>query len=199
MSCLKKIINIFILAFAIIGFISIGGPEWVLNMYEKFNNPSEESILEKVKHIGDFSEISDEFEIDKTASVFGYSALIAEHKASGQKFIIVNSKNKPILTPQDFKDDLVEEKVLALTKKYKYQALAVDEFEIIKKGSLKAYGKKAPYVRFNAKAKRIPMGNVSGVISVVDLGDNDLRLIVSANEKAKYSQLISEEFFRKIK
>ena len=62
-----------------------------------------------------------------------------------------------------------------------------------------SYGKTIPYVRFNAKISKLPIGDVSGIISVAETKDGENRLLISANEKSKFSQLIADEFFKKIK
>ena len=64
---------------------------------------------------------------------------------------------------------------------------------------MNSYGKEVPFVKFEAKVKKLPIGDVGGIISVAETKDGQPRLLISANEKDKYSQLISDEFFRKIK
>lgn len=54
-------------------------------------------------------------------------------------------------------------------------------------------------MKFEAKVKKLPIGDVSGIISTVETKDGSPRLLISVNEKSKYSQLISDEFFKKIK
>jgi len=54
-------------------------------------------------------------------------------------------------------------------------------------------------VRFKAKISKIPGGEVEGIISSVVAKSGQSRVIVSANEKDKYSQLIADEFFKKVK
>ena len=62
-----------------------------------------------------------------------------------------------------------------------------------------SYGQQIPYVKFNAKIKKLPIGEISGIISVVeDEKDND-KILVSLNQGDKYSQLISNEFFKQVK
>lgn len=199
MGCLKKILQIIILALALVGFTSIGGKDFVVEQYNKYFGSSPESILERANKIGDFSQISEEFTIDKTASAFGYQGVLAEHNASGQKIIVVKSGKNPMLTTEDFKTGNVEDKVNGLIRKFKYQSLQVDDFTILKQGEMKAFGHKVPYVRFRAKVNKLPIGTVGGIISAVDLDNGESRMLVALNENKKYSQLITEEFFKKVK
>lgn len=199
MGCIKKIVQIFILALALIGFFSIGGKEFVIEQWNKYFGQSQESIMDKASKLGDFSELSEEYSIDKTASAFGYQGVLAEHEATGQKMVILKSGQKALLTENDFENNQVESKINDLIKKFKYQSLQVDEFTITKTGTMKAYGEEVPYVRFTAKVNKLPLGTIGGVISAVDITPNESRTLISFNENKKYSQLITDEFFKKIK
>ncbi len=199
MGCIKKIVQIFILALALIGFFSIGGKEFVIEQWNKYFGQSQESTMDKASKLGDFSELSEEYSIDKTASAFGYQGVLAEHEATGQKMVILKSGQKSLLTENDFENNQVESKINDLIKKFKYQSLQVDEFTITKTGTMKAYGEEVPYVRFTAKVNKLPLGTIGGVISAVDITTNESRTLISFNENKKYSQLITDEFFKKIK
>lgn len=198
MGCFKKILQIIILALALIGFISIGGKDWLIDMYMKHMDTSKEAVMERANKIGDFSELSDEYSIDKAASAFGYQGVLAEHEASGQKMIIVDTDKKPIITKDDFKNGTVDEKMQKFLKKVKYQSIQVDDFTITKQGTMNAYNQEVPYVRFTAKINKLPIGQVGGIISAVET-DNNSKMLISVNENKKYSQLITDEFFKNVK
>lgn len=199
MGCLKNILKAVIIVFAVIGFISIGGKDFIIQKWNEYNNPPKDVMLERAKKVGDFSHISDEFEIDKAASALGYNGVLAEHKASGQKMVIIDSGTKPLLTPTDFKDGSVDKKLQDLTEKFKYQFINVQDLKITKRGKIKSFGKTGQYIGFNAKVSKMPIGEVSGIISAVETTDGKIKIIVSANEKDKYSQLVAEEFFKNVK
>ena len=128
----------------------------------------------------------------------GYNAVVAEHKASGQKMVVVDTAKKNILTPQDIKADNAEERIKKAISKVKYQSAALEEFHVTEKGTMTSYGQEIPYVKFRAKIKKLPIGEISGIISVVEDDGND-KILVSINQGEKYSQLISNEFFKEIK
>lgn len=199
MGCLRNIIRAVILTLAIVGFLSLGGKELLHGWLANWLNPSQDVMLERAKKVGDFSKINDEFEIEKAAGVMGYNAVVAEHKASGQKMIVVDSGAKKILTVEDITSPDVEQKLKNSVKNLKYQAVSVDDLSIVKRGEISSYGKTAPYVKFEAKVKKLPIGDVAGIISVVKDSNGEDRLLISVSEKAKYSQLIADEFFKKIK
>lgn len=199
MGCLKNILRAIILALAVVGFMALGGKELISGLIGNYLNPSKETMLEWAQKVGDFSKINDEFEIEKAAGIMGYNAVVAEHKASGQKMFVVDSGDKDILTSEDIKSDNVEEKLYKAVSKIKYQAVSVEELKVTKHGTMNSYGKDVPYVKFEARIKKLPIGDIGGIISVAETKDGESRLLISANEKNKYSQLISDEFFRKIK
>lgn len=199
MGCLRNLIRAIIIALAVVGFLSLGGKEWVMQYTSKWFNPSQETILERAKKVGDFSGINEEFELEKAAGMFGYNAVVAEHKASGQKLIVVDSNKKPLLTKEDLQSENIESKLKDVISKVRYQAISIDELHVTKRGSMNSYGKTCPYVRFNAKVSKLPIGDISGIISVAETKDGESRLLLSANERSKYSQLISEEFFKNVK
>ena len=199
MGCLKNILRAIILTLAVVGFMALGGKEFVSGLIGNYFNPSKETMLERAQKVGDFSKINDEFEIEKAAGIMGYNAVVAEHKASGQKMFVVDSGDKDILTAEDIKSDNVEEKLYKAVSKIKYQAVSVEDLKVTEHGTMNSYGKAVPYVKFEARIKKLPIGDIGGIISVAETKDGEARLLISANEKNKYSQLISDEFFRKIK
>lgn len=199
MGCLKNILKAVILVFAVIGFMSIGGKDFIVNTWNNFFNPPQDVMIERAKDVGDFSKVGDEYEIDKAASAFGYKGVLAEHKGTGQKMIVVDSGKKPLLTPQDFKDKSVDKKLDDLVERFKNQFVYIKNLKITKRGSLKAFGEKAPYVRFEATATKLPVGEVKGMVSAVKTPSGEIKVLVAVNEKDKYSQLISEDFFKKVR
>ena len=199
MGCLRNIIRAVIITLAIIGFLSIGGKELVQGWLSQWLKPSAETIVERAKKVGDFSQINEEFEIEKATGIMGFNAVVAEHKASGQKMIVVDSGNKKLLSAEDLESDNVEEKLKNSIKNIKYQAVSIEKLSIVKRGDIYSYGKNAPYVKFEAKIKKLPIGDVAGIISVTKDANGEDRLLISVSEKDKYSQLVADEFFRKIK
>ncbi len=199
MGCLKNIVRAVIITLAVIGFVSLGGKEFVMSLVNNYFNPPKDVMLERAQKVGDFSKINEEFEIERAAGIMGYNAVVAEHKASGQKMFVVDSGDKTILTQDDIKSDNVEEKLRKAIGKIKYQSVSIEQLKVTKHGTMSSYGKEVPYVKFEARVKKLPIGDVGGIVSVAETKDGESRLLISANEKSKYSQLISNEFFKKIK
>ena len=87
---------------------------------------------------------------------------------------------------------------MSLLKKQKGLPVLPSEFHITSHGLISAYGKEVPYAKFTAKVKKMPLGTINGIISVVDLDDNDSRILISASQNGKHSQLIAQQFFGQI-
>ena len=199
MGCLKKIFQSILLALAIIGFLSIGGKDWVVNIFDKYLYTSHETMMQKAQKVGDFSNINEEFELEKATGMMGYNGVVAEHKATGQKMVVIDANNKPLLTRDDIISGNIEPKLQSVLGKIKYQAIGIENFSVTKHGEMSSFEKVVPYVRFKAKISRFPVGEVGGVIAVAKNKDGEDRILISANEDSKYSQLLAEEFFKKIK
>ena len=193
---IKIIFNAFLLVLAIIGFNAIGGQKYVEAVKVSVGNFIQEHALEGAKKIGNFSGLNEEFQIDNSVNLVGYKAVIAEHKASGQKMVIVDSGKKPLLTQNDIKSDKVDKKLNDLADKFKYQAVTVQAIKIIDRGTMKVSGKDVPYAKFEAHVTKLPFKDVAGVVASVTTSDGSEKLAFSISEKKKYSQLITNEFYR---
>lgn len=199
MGCLKNITRAVLLTAIIAGVAAIGGKDFLIAKFNNFVNPSHEVVLERAQKVGDFSKIDKEFEIEKAAGIMDYKAVLAEHKSTGQKMVVIDSGKKVILTQADITADDAETRIKQAVQKLKYQSDSLEYFHVTEKGTMSSYGQTVPYVRFNAKIKKLPVGEVSGIISVVKDKTGKDKVLVSVNEKSKYSQLIANEFFKAVK
>ena len=111
MSCLKNITRSIFLTVVVVGFIAYGGQNWIKESINNFLHPTHDVIMERAQKVGDFSKIDKEFEIEKAAGLMGYNAVIAEHKASGQKMVVVDTSKKAIISQADIKAPDAEERI----------------------------------------------------------------------------------------
>ncbi|MCQ2754242.1 MAG: hypothetical protein MJ231_04245 [bacterium] len=194
---IKIIFRAFLIVLAIVGFNAIGGQKYVEVVKTNINNFIQERAAENAKRFGDFSNLHEEFQIDNTLNVLGYSAVLAAHKNSGQKMCIVDSKKKPLLTQEDIKSQNLDTQLKDLANKFRYKA--VSDVEITNRGTLTVYGRKVPYAKFEAKVNKLPFSDIAGIVASVKTSDGSEKLIVSINEKRRYSQLITDEFYKNVK
>ena len=196
---IKIIFNAFLLVLAIIGFNAIGGQKYVEAIKISVGNFIQEHALENAKKIGNFSGLNEEFQIDNAVNLIGYKAILAEHKASGQKMVIIDSGDKALLTESDIKSDKVDKKLKDLAEKFKYQAITVKDIKITGRGSMNVYGKQVPYAKFEAEVTKLPFSDITGVVASVKTSDGNEKLALSISQKDKYSQLITNEFYKGVK
>ena len=199
MGCLKFIIKVAIVVLAIIGFRAIGGWDWVVKTWHPFEKPTQESMIEKSKDVADFSKIPEEYEISKSANILGYRAVVAEHNATGQKMSVVNQNNTIKLSQYYFKNGILEKKIEDINKKLSYQYIHIENFKITKQGTMRSMNQTVPYARFEADVTNLPVKDIKGLIAVAkDVNGKD-KILVSANQGDRYSQIISEQFFKMVK
>lgn len=199
MGCLRNVTRSIFLTVVIVGFVAFCTQPQIKNTINSYVHPTHDQVLQRAEKVGDFSKLDKEFEIEKAAGLMGYNAVIAEHKASGQRMLVVDTAHKRILTPADIKAPDAEERIKKAISKIKYQSAALEEFRVTDRGTMSTYGKTVPYVKFAARIKKLPVGEISGIISVIEDKNGNDKIMVSANQGEKYSQLISNEFFKAVK
>ena len=140
-----------------------------------------------------------EFEIDNTFKLFGYKGVLCAHKASGQKLAILNTGSKTLLSQADIQHKDIARKLKSTIEKTKYQAITVEDIKITERGMISIKGKSVPYAKFDAHVTKLPVKDYTGMVAalVTDSGNNEL--IVAVNESKRYSQLITREFFSKVR
>jgi len=196
---IKTLFMLVVFIFAVIGFMSVGGDKLIEDGLSKFITQSKDARLERTKTVGDFTGISDEFEVDKAVKLFGYTAVISEHNATGQKLLVLEPGKNKILTEAEISSGDLADKIHNMSKKLSYK-VRVSELKITGRGNMYSYGKVIPYAKFVAKVEKLPIKDLEGIIAAVDdVQNGNGRMIIAVNEKGKYSQLISDGFFRKIK
>ena len=193
---IKIVFNAIIIVLAFIGFNAIGGQKYIEAIKDGIGTFIAQHNAESVRKIGDFSKMNEEFIIDNTMSIAGYKAVIAEHKASGQKMVILDSGKKPLLTPEEIKSSDFDKKLQDLSTKINYKGIKVQEISVVNRGVMDAYGQTVPYAKFDAKVTRLPFSDISGVVASVKTSDGSEKLALSLSEKKRYSQLITNEFYK---
>ncbi len=201
MKFIKNIFKIIILILAAIGFKTIGGVEFIekfIDLESIFKAPSQEKMQEKAAKIADLSDINQEYTIKKNINVLGVKAILSEHNATGQKFIIANDPNEKVLKKEDFQSNEIDEKIKHLAEKIQYQFVRFEDVKIIQRGNINVFNQSAPYVKFSADAVNLPISDIQGIIGAAEV-NGKTKIIISINEGKKYSQIISQEFFKDVK
>lgn len=201
-SLISNVFKLVILTLAVIGFMSIGGMDYLKTIFANggWFHKSQETLMEKANKIADFSNINqEEYEISKASNIMGYKAVVAEHNASGQKFVVIDSGKEPLITKEDFENGNIDEKIEQLNKKMKKQFIYFENVKILKKSNMYVMGQTAPYVKIEAEPKNMPaVKKVTGIVAVAQNKENE-NVLIAFNTDGKYSQIITEQFFKDIK
>lgn len=218
MGCLRNIINLIIIILAVIGFLSIGGREYldanIIPVVKKVNIELQAGIENTGKSFTDLSlkeigeilwnsikstmltkKVAGEYEITEVKGLMGYDTKIAEDIKSGQKMVLIDTKDKPLLDLT--KDDKAELKadMLKLAKKHKAAPIKFDDIDIVELGKWKVLNKDLRYAKINIKDK-VSGKEITAIISTSP-DSKDSKMIVTFAEKTKFSKKIAEKFLKK--
>ena len=198
MGCLKLIVKIIILILAFIGIQSIC----------KFNlfNVKEKTDLKTVnalKQVADFSQLSDEYKINNTLKLGKNNFVLATHAGSDQKFVLIKTHNKKgkkiFLEEDDFKSDKIDSKINEFLKNTNQCFIHFDNFKVTKKGTMQAFDSNLNFVAFQGHVVNFPLKDIEGIISSKKISDEDTLVLLSLNDKTKFSHIIAFDFFKNLK
>lgn len=199
--CLSLIIKTIIAVLVFFGLVHLGVIDYIKDKIDEQKSAisSNEQMLDKTKDVVDLSDIDGEYTIDKNLKILKNRMIIAEHNATEQKMIIIEPKNEDILTKEDITSGNIQEKIDELTNKYKYKFVKFDKVEVSKHGTFEGLGQEIPYVKVNAQISSIAVKNMEGIVGVAELENGKNLIVISVNEKGKYSQIIADAFYKKVK
>ena len=130
----KNITRSIFLTVVVVGFIAFGGQNWIKESINNFLTPdSYDVIMERAQKVGDFSKIDKEFEIEKVAGLMGYNAVIAEHKASGQRWLLLILQRKRLSSQADIKAPDAEERIKKQFQNSNIKLRHLRNFTLLKK------------------------------------------------------------------
>ena len=200
--CLKSILKVGILVLALISFKTIGGFEWVHDMWVKYHSDHvSQEELEKAKNVADISKAGNDYHFVKNTSAMGYNIVISEHNATGQKLAIMKNdgRNKDFFTQDDIVNGNMEKKLNDISRKLKKQYISVSDIKILKENGKKYQTSgNVKYVQFEAGIDNLPFRKIKGTIGVYNDQKQQERIIVSANAAEHYSPKKTKEYFDKI-
>ena len=195
--CLSLIIKTLIAICVFFGLKYLGIIDFIQDKIDTWQGTSQERMLDKTKDIVDLSQIDSEYSIDKSLKILKCRMIIAQHNGTGQRMAILEPLNENMLTKEDIQNGEIYEKVKKMTKKYK--VIKFDKIEITKTDRFYGIEQTIPYAKVEAKIANLPISDFEGIVGAAEL-KNGMNIIVFAfNEKNKYSQIITEAFFRKVK
>ena len=198
--CLTIIYKTIIAVLVFFGLLHLGVIDFIKDKLEERNSgASQEKMLEETKDVIDLSNIDGEYTIDKNLKVLKNRMIVAEHNATGQKMIMIEPRKENILTKDDITSENIQEKIESTLQKYKYQLVKFENIKVTKKCEMQGVGQKVPYVKVSAEISNLPMKDVEGILGVAELSNGKNLIVISVNEKGKYSQIITDAFYKQVK
>lgn len=197
--CLSFIIKTIIAVLVFFGLLHLGVIDFIKTKINEHKTTEQSQILDKTKDIVDLSNIDSEYNIEKNVKILKNRMIIADHNATGQKMIMIEPRNGDILTKEDIKDDKLQGKIDKIVSQYKYQLVKFDKLEVSKKGEFTGINQKIPYAKVNAQISNLPIKEMEGIVGVAELDNGKNLIVISVNQKGKYSQIITEAFYKKVK
>ena len=200
--CLSFIIKTIIAVLVFFGLVHIGAIDWLKEKYQEWQNKAperQEKMVDKTKDVVDLSEIEEEYSINKNLNWLGNRLVVAEHGATNQKMIMLEPKKEDLLTKEDITSEKIEEKINTLVDKYKFKLVQFEKIEVKKAGEMNTLNQKVPYVKVVGNISNLPIKDVEGIVGVAELKSGKNLIVISVNEKDKYSQIITDGFYSKVK
>ena len=200
--CLSFIIKTIIAVLVFFGLVHIGAIDWLKEKYQEWQNKEperQEKMVDKTKDVVDLSEIEEEYSINKNLNWLGNRLVVAEHGATNQKMIMLEPKKEDLLTKEDITSEKIEEKINTLVDKYKFKLVQFEKIEVKKAGEMNTLNQKVPYVKVVGNISNLPIKDVEGIVGVAELKNGKNLIVISVNEKDKYSQIITDGFYSKVK
>lgn len=197
--CLSFIIKTIIAVLVFFGLLHLGVIDFIKDKIDEHKTVSKEETIKETKDIIDLSQINDEYSVVRNLNILKNRMIIAEHNASGQKMIMIEPKNENFFTKEDVKSEDFEQKLTDIASKYKYKVGKIDKIKVLQKGELKSLEQEIPYAKVEVEISNLPVKDMHGIIGVAELDNNKNLIVISVNEKNKYSQIITDAFYAQVK
>ncbi len=195
--CLSIILKTIIAILVFFGLLHLGVIDFIKDKIEEHRTNIEQKAEEE--DVVDLSGIDDEYTVDKDLKVLRNRMIIAEHQATGQKMIMVEPRSEDILTKEDITSGNIQQKLDDIVKKYKNKVVKFDRIEVTKRGEFKGINQTIPYVKVNAEISNLPIKGYEGILGVAELENGKNLIVLSVNQSGKYSQIITDAFYTKVK
>ena len=198
MGCLKSILKKLLIIIAIVAFFAFGGWAFVKDKVKEYKYPPREVFVETEIDFANFKNVSGDYQLHRCFNFFGYKKIIAKYLPTEQKIAIYDLKNEDLISPSDFYNDEINQKIDVVLKKFENSIVTYDNFKIIEKNEYLAKNKKIPYVKFSANVRNIPFKEVIGTIGAYSTlnkkQQQTTKLIVLIVDDKAYNPKIMKDF-----
>ena len=96
---------------------------------------------------------------------------------------------------------ILEQRAQAIADAYKITAIVapINKAPVLIAAPTPKPKKKIPYVKVSAQISNLPMKDIEGILGVAELENGKNLIVISVNEKGKYSQIIADAFYKQVK
>lgn len=219
MGCLRNIIKIAVIILAVIGFLSIGGREFmndhvipfVKNFIGNFNSERELSgkqinnlTFDELKGISliaaqkTIEQSTDKhmegiYEITSVKGVMGYDAEIVQDTKTGQKMVTIDTNNKINLDLSNPNKNELKSDMLKIVKKHKNVPIKIDDIDIVDQGKWLVAGDEQNYVTITVKDKMSGQ-NIKAIISSADAQNS--KMYVTFAPDSEFSAETAKKYWK---
>ena len=204
MGCLESILRKILFIALLAAFFAFGGYTFTKQKISEYQNPTRDAFVEAEKNYGDFSKVPSDYQLTRSYNFFGYKKINAKYLPTGQKITIFDLKNEEMVSPRDFATKEIDTKVEGILDKTKDSLIALENFEIIKRGNYAPFGKFVPYIVYKAKVKNVPFKSIVGTIGAYSTLNKrakkiSTKLIYSSVDARAYNPTIVKNLIEAIK
>ena len=213
MGCLKKIIGTIIFFLLVFAFFAFGGFSWVMDKYHSYTQPKRAVFVEEEQDFGDMEGVSADYALSRSLNFFGYRKLNAFYLPKKQRITILDLNSDDVLTENDFKEGVIEEKLETFSQKLINSPMVpVENIKITKLGKIQAGEYSVPYADFEANVKMIPFFKAKGTIAIYKSKNRDTltqkikrkgnvtsKLVISCKFPTGYEDKVTKTFISQIK
>lgn len=215
MGCLSDLIKLTILIFAFIGFVSVGGIDFIKESGIIQNSPNLQKFISKVrlknkeiapfifkdtKSDADFSKISkNKYKIEYQGLPWSTKSVLATSKDSCQSMIYMNIDGIIKVTENEFSKKYGKEDVIKLLDLFfDHQKLVLSDYEISDKQNATFLKQQLSYYFYKAKMEKGPYKRINGIVTVGNEPNGYNILMVSFSFDQPFSLTEAQNFYNNI-
>ena len=214
MGCLSDLIKLTIVVFAFIGFVSIGGIDFIKDSGIIQNSTNVQKFIAKVrlknKEIApyifkdvtsraDFSKISkNKYKIEYQGLLWSKKSVLATSKDNCQSMIYMNVNNIVEITENEFSEYKKEDVAKLLNLFFNYQKLMVSDYKIFDRKMTNLLQQQTAYYSYKAKMQKGPYEEISGIVAMGKEPYGQNILMVSFSFDQPFSLIEAQNFYNNI-
>lgn len=212
MGCLIDLVKLTIVIFAVIGFVSVGGLDFIKESGFVRNSPNFQKFVETVRikdedmkklkdnrSKADFSKIpKNKYKVDYQGSIFTSKTVLGTSLNSYQSMLYIGTEGILKTGKKEFASCSDKEVTELLGRVFDYQRVKLSNYQILKKGNMTLYAQDVPYYLYKADMQNGPYKKMNGMIAMIQEPGGQNALLVSFNFDEPFNLNEAKDFYSKI-